>query len=283
MFSPEEWDANQEEVFMYITGNYETISFELKEHIGYLTINREKKLNALNSQVLSELRTLLTHLIEEDKGQSVKGVLMTGAGEKAFIAGADIAQMQDMSVDEAREFGALGQEVTLLFEKLPMPVIACVNGFALGGGCEMAMACDFIYATENAVFGQPEVKLGLIPGFGGTQRLSKIVGRNRAKEIIYTGRNVKAEEALNMGLAIKLFPTKEEMIAGALKTFSYMLTNSPNAIKISKKVMNEGNDLTVAQGLSHELDQFSAVFSSEDMKEGTTAFIEKRAPNFTGN
>lgn len=268
---------------MYITGNYETIAFELKENIGYLTINREKKLNALNSQVLSELKTLLTHFIEEDKGQTIKGVIITGAGEKAFIAGADIAQMQNMSVEEARDFGALGQEVSLLFEKLPMPIIACVNGFALGGGCEMAMSCDFIYATESAVFGQPEVKLGLIPGFGGTQRLSKIVGRNRAKEIIYTGRNVKAEEALSIGLAIKLFPTKEEMIAGALKTFSYMLSNSPNAIKISKKVMNEGNDLTVTQGLTCELEQFAAVFSSEDMQEGTKAFIEKRAPNFTGN
>ena len=154
---------------MFITNNYETITFEVKEGIGHLTINREKKLNALNSTVLSELKTLLNHLIEEDKGQTVKGVLVTGAGEKAFIAGADIAQMQDMNVEEAREFGALGQEVTLLFERLPMPVIACVNGFALGGGCEMAMACDFIYATETAVFGQPEVKLGLIPGFGGTR------------------------------------------------------------------------------------------------------------------
>lgn len=268
---------------MFITNNYETITFEVKEGIGHLTINREKKLNALNSTVLSELKTLLNHLIEEDKGQTVKGVLVTGAGEKAFIAGADIAQMQDMNVEEARDFGALGQEVTLLFERLPMPVIACVNGFALGGGCEMAMACDFIYATETAVFGQPEVKLGLIPGFGGTQRLSKVVGRNRAKEIIYTGRNVKAEEALRIGLAVKLFASKDEMIAGALKTFSFMTTNSPNAIKISKQVMNGGNDLTVEKGLGLELDQFAAVFSSEDMKEGTKAFVEKRAPNFTGN
>ena len=283
MFWQVEWDANQEEVFMYITGNYETLTFEVKESIGYLTVNREKKLNALNSKVLSELKELLSHLINEDKGQTVKGVIFTGAGEKAFIAGADIAEMQDMSVDQARDFGALGQEVTVLFEQLPMPVIACVNGFALGGGCEMAMACDFIYATDNAVFGQPEVKLGLIPGFGGTQRLSRIVGRNRAKEIIYTGRNVKAEEALAMGLAIKLFPTKEEMIAGALKTFSYILTVSPNAVKLSKKVMNSGNDLTVTDGLRHELEQFAAIFSSEDMKEGTKAFIEKRAPNFTGN
>ena len=157
---------------MFITDNYETITFEVKDNIGHLTIDREKKLNALNSQVLNELKTLLTHLIKEDKGRTVKGVIVTGAGEKAFIAGADIAEMQDMSVDQARVFGALGQEVTVLFEQLPMPVIACVNGFALGGGCEMAMACDFIYATENAVFGQPEVKLGLIPGFGNSKAFS---------------------------------------------------------------------------------------------------------------
>lgn len=267
---------------MFITSNYETITFEVKENIGYLTVNREKKLNALNSQVLSELKELLSHLINEDKGQTVRGVILTGAGEKAFIAGADIAEMQDMTVDQARSFGALGQEVTLLFEQLPMPVIACVNGFALGGGCEMAMACDFIYATESAVFGQPEVKLGLIPGFGGTQRLARLIGRNRAKEIIYTGRNVAAAEALEVGLAVKLFASKEELIAGAEKTLSYVFKVSPNAVKLSKKVMNSGNDLTVSEGLSHELEQFAAIFSSEDMKEGTSAFVEKRAPNFTG-
>lgn len=268
---------------MYIANNYETITFEVKAGLGYLTINREKKLNALNSQVLSELRNLLSHLIEEDKGSTVKGIIFTGAGEKAFIAGADIAEMQDMSLEQAREFGGLGQEVTLLFEKLPMPVIACVNGFALGGGCELAMACDFIYATDTATFGQPEVKLGLIPGFGGTQRLAKLVGRARAKEIIYTGRNVSAQEAKEIGLAVSLFPNKEDLISGAEKTFSKIFRVSPNAVKISKKVMNDGNDLTVPQGLSLELDKFAEVFTSDDMKEGTTAFVEKREANFTGN
>jgi len=209
-------------------------------------------------------------------------LIVTGAGEKSFIAGADIAEMQDMSVDEGRSFGALGQEVTLLFESLPMPAIACVNGFALGGGCEMALACDFIYATESAVFGQPEVKLGLIPGFGGTQRLSKVVGRNRAKEIIYTGRNVLADEAAQIGLTIKTFSTKEELIAAAEKTLGLVQRVSPNAVRISKKVMNSGNDLTNEEGLKQELDQFSAIFSSEDMKEGTKAFVEKRKPEFTG-
>jgi len=278
----EEWDANQEEVFMFITDNYETITFEIKNGVGHLTINREKKLNALNSTVLAELKKILSHLIEEDRGHTVKGLIVTGAGEKSFIAGADIAEMQDMSVDEGRSFGALGQEVTLLFESLPMPAIACVNGFALGGGCEMALACDFIYATESAVFGQPEVKLGLIPGFGGTQRLSKVVGRNRAKEIIYTGRNVLADEAAQIGLTIKTFSTKEELIAAAEKTLGLVQRVSPNAVRISKKVMNSGNDLTNEEGLKQELDQFSAIFSSEDMKEGTKAFVEKRKPEFTG-
>ena len=267
---------------MFITKNYETLSLDLKDGIGYVTINREKKLNALNSMVLKELKDLLEHIINEDKNFSIKGMILTGSGEKAFIAGADIAEMSDMTKDEANDFGKLGQDVTLLFEKLPIPVIACVNGFALGGGCEMAMSCDFIYATKNAVFGQPEVRLGLIPGFGGTQRLSRLVGRNLAKELIYTGRNVKADEAKEVGLALRLFETKDELIGAAEETLKGIQQMSPLAVSLSKRVMNEGNDLTVSQGLACELDQFAAVFGSEDMKEGTSAFMEKRAPNFTG-
>lgn len=261
--------------------NFETIIYEVKEGVGYLTINREKALNALNSQVLTELKTLLTELIEK-KSYDTKGIVLTGAGEKAFIAGADIKEMADMTVDQAKEFGELGQSVTTLFEKLHIPVIACVNGFALGGGCEIAMSCDFIYATNSAVFGQPEVKLGLIPGFGGTQRLSRYIGRNRAREIVYTGRNMKAEEAHRVGLAVWVFENKEDMIKGALGAFSMMSKVSPLAIETAKKVMNDGNDLTVEQGLQCELDQFANIFGSEDMKEGTKAFMEKRAPNFTG-
>ena len=161
-------------------------------------------------------------------------------------------------------------------------VIAAVNGFALGGGCEMAMSCDFIYATDNAVFGQPEVKLGLIPGFGGTQRLAKLVGRNNAKELIYSGRNVKADEALRMGLIVRTFPSKEAMMTEALKTLKTISSNSPFAVSIAKKVMNEGIDLTIAEGLQLEKRQFSGIFSSEDMREGTRAFVEKRAPSFKG-
>jgi enoyl-CoA hydratase len=209
-------------------------------------------------------------------------MILTGAEEKAFIAGADIKGMTSMSASEAETFARLGQENTLLFESLNIPVIACVNGYALGGGCEMAMSCDFIFATKTAVFGQPEVKLGLIPGFGGTQRLSKLVGRNRAKEITFSGRNVAIEEAMNIGLVVSVFESKDEMINGAKTYLSKMMRNSPLAVYEAKRVMNEGNDLTVSEGLNVEAKAFGAIFNSSDMKEGTAAFIEKRKPVFTG-
>lgn len=267
---------------MFIAKDYETIQVELQDSLALVTINREKSLNALNHQVLRELKDLLEHIINEDRNFSLKGMILTGAGDKAFIAGADIKSMTDMGPEQAQEFGQLGQEVTLLFERLPIPVIACVNGFAFGGGCEMAMSCDFIYATENAVFGQPEVKLGLIPGFGGTQRLSRLIGRARAKEVIYSGRNIKADEAHRVGLAVRLFPDRESLIEGARKTLGQIKEVSPLAVSLCKKVMNVGNDLTIPQGLGCELEQFAGVFSSEDMKEGTRAFVEKRKANFVG-
>lgn len=267
-----------ERVFM--NTNFETITFEKVGDFGVLTINREKSLNALNSQVHMELKDCLSVLkLNEDR---LKGLILTGAGEKAFIAGADIVEMSEMSADEAYDFATLGQENTLLLEDLPFPAIACVNGFALGGGCEMAMACDFIYATENAVFGQPEVKLGLIPGFGGTQRLAKLIGRNKAKEIMYTGRNVKIAEAQELGLVVKTFSSKEEMIEAAMGTLGKISNNSPHAVGMAKYVMNSGNDLTVAEGLEIEAKHFGEMFNSFDMKEGTKAFIEKRVPEFKG-
>lgn len=264
---------------MTTLNNYETLGFEVKEGIAFLTVNREKSLNALNSQVLSELKDLLTHLKNEE---GIRGMVFTGSGEKAFIAGADIKEMQDMTKEQAHAFGKLGQDVTLLFEDQIFPIIACVNGFALGGGCEMAMACDFIYASESAVFGQPEVKLGLIPGFGGTQRLSRIIGRNRAKEIVYSGRNMDAQEAFRVGLAVRVLKDKEELVSSAVDTINKIARVSPLAVSLAKKVMNSGNDLTVAEGLNHELDQFAEIFTSADMKEGTQAFVEKRKPVFKG-
>lgn len=261
--------------------SFTTLKFEAQERFGVITVNRPTKMNALNTEVLSELKELLTELKSDDKFELL-GLILTGEGDKAFIAGADIAEMADMTPSDAYTLGQLGQQVTVLFETLQIPVIACVNGFALGGGCEMAMSCDFIYATDNAVFGQPEVKLGLIPGFGGTQRLAKLVGRNNAKELIFSGRNVKADEALRMGLVVRTFASKEAMMAEAMKTLKAIAANSPFAVSVAKKVMNEGIDLTIAEGLQLEKRQFSGIFSSDDMHEGTRAFVEKRAPSFKG-
>lgn len=262
--------------------SYSTLKFSLQEKFGIITINRPNKLNALNFELLSELKELLIELKKDEEKFEILGLLVTGEGEKAFIAGADIAEMSEMTPSDAFTFGQLGQGVTLLFEALNIPVIACVNGFALGGGCEMAMSCDFIYATNNAVFGQPEVKLGLIPGFGGTQRLAKLIGRNNAKELIYTGKNINATEAARMGLTVKTFSSKAEMLDEGIKTLKLIASNSPYAVSIAKKVMNEGIDLTIAEGLQLEKRQFSGIFSSEDMREGTKAFVDKRTPEFRG-
>lgn len=259
----------------------ELITYTIEDGVGILTLNRPDKLNALNSDVLAELQAFFSKL-KEERSFEVSGIIFTGAGEKAFIAGADIAEMQNMSKEEAYKFGWIGQKVTHLIEELHLPVIACVNGFALGGGCEMAMACDFIYATENAIFGQPEVKLGLIPGFGGTQRLSKYVGRARAKEIIYSGRNIKIDEAKRLGLVLETFSEKNEMLDAAKSYFERMGKNSPMAIMLSKKAINKGVDLPNVDGLEIELDTFSEAFATEDMKEGTQAFVEKRKPDFKG-
>ncbi|MDD4974789.1 MAG: enoyl-CoA hydratase-related protein [Bacteriovorax sp.] len=266
---------------MNINKNWNTLKVSTEESFTTITINRPSKLNALNIELLSELKELLIE-INKDESFNIKGIIVTGEGDKAFIAGADIAEMSDMTPSDAYTFGQLGQQVTVMFETLKVPVLACVNGFALGGGCEIAMSCDFIYSTNNAVFGQPEVKLGLIPGFGGTQRLAKLVGRNQAKEMIYTGRNVKACEALSMGLVLRTFATKDQMIEEATKTLREVMANSSFAVSIAKKVMNEGIDLTITEGLQLEKRQFSAIFSSEDMREGTKAFMEKRTPIFKG-
>ncbi len=258
--------------------SYQFLKFEVENNIGVLTLNREDKLNALSAEVIEELKCLL----EEISSQKLIGLIFTGAGEKAFIAGADIKAMTEMSDREAETFAFAGQHVSLMFEELRFPVIAAVNGFALGGGLEMALACDFIYATENAVFGLPEVSLGLIPGFGGTQRLARIVGRNRAKELVYTGRKVKIEEAIKIGLVVKSFETKVEMLNSAEDLLKKIERNSPHAIGVAKFVINKGIDLTVNDGLNIEKEQFSLLFDSYDMKEGTKAFLEKRKPEFKG-
>jgi enoyl-CoA hydratase len=261
-----------------MTNDFKFLHFEQINNIGVLTLNREDKLNALNETVLDELRLFL----ESAYKLKLKGLIFTGAGEKSFIAGADIAQMQGMSEKEAQDFSYKGQQVTFMLEELRFPVIAAVNGFALGGGCEMALACDFILCTENAVFGLPEVSLGLIPGFGGTQRLPKIVGRNRAKEIIYTGKKVSAQDAKNIGLVLSVHENKEALLQEAMSIIERASRNSLNAIGVAKFVINRGTDLPNEEGLKFEKNHFADIFNSFDMKEGVNAFIEKRKPEFKG-
>lgn len=256
--------------------NFETIHLDTSGEVGILTINRPAKLNALNIQVHRELKNLLTEL----QHSSLKGLILTGEGEKAFIAGADIAEMKPMMKAEAAAFSELGQQVTLLMESLPFPTIAAVNGFALGGGFEMALACDFIFATENAVFGLPEVKLGLIPGFGGTQRLTRVVGERRAKEIMFSGRNIKASEAKSLGIALELFADKAQLMEETKNWFKQANANSSFAIARAKETLRTGTEMTLEAGLEVEAKAFGDIFQTEQMIEGTQAFLEKRKANF---
>jgi enoyl-CoA hydratase len=256
--------------------NFETIRLETEGEIGILTINRPTKLNALNVQVHRELK----HCLIELRETKLKGLILIGEGEKAFIAGADIAEMRPMLTDEAHAFSELGQQVSLLFESLPFPTIAAVNGFALGGGFEMAMSCDFIFATKNAVFGLPEVKLGLIPGFGGTQRLARIVGERRAKELMFSGRNITSEEAKVLGIALEVFEDKVRLLEGCHNWFKLALLNSNEAIARAKETLRHGIEKNLDEGLQIEARAFGNIFQTNQMIEGTSAFIEKRKAQF---
>lgn len=259
--------------------SFETLLIEQKEEFIVLTVNRPEKLNALSTLVLSEMKEFLLSL---KKGQDfkVRGLILTGAGEKSFIAGADIQAMSLMTSFEAKALSALAQEVTLLIESLSIPVIAAVNGYALGGGCEIAISCDYIYCTTNAIFGQPEVNLGLIPGFGGCVRLSRLVGLARAKEMIYTGRNVNAIEAEKVGLTLKIFGTKEEMIREAIKSLSLIRQKSGVAVALSKRTIQEAANLSTEEALQFENANYQKIFETEDSQIGIQAFLEKRKPEF---
>ena len=261
--------------------NYETLALSMDEGVVTIMINRPDKLNALSEVVLNELKDCLS-LMSKDKGFTLKGVTLTGSGEKAFIAGADISKMAKMNVQEGRALGALGQEVSVLFETLQVPVIAAVNGFALGGGCEMAMSCDVIFASKNAIFGQPEVKLGLIPGFGGTQRLPRYIGRPRAKELTYTGRHINAALAKEWGLVNEVYDDIPSMLEAAKSLHKEMQKNSSYAVAAAKKAINEAVDLEMNEALKVELDQFEVTFASEDKKVGVQAFLNKEKPAFKG-
>jgi len=259
--------------------NFETLRVGKTGAVVTLTIYRPERLNALSEQVFHELKDLFLDLQQGQLGP-VRGMILTGAGEKAFIAGADIQRMSQMTAVQGESFAALGQEISQMIESLPFPVIACVDGYALGGGCEMAMSCDYIFATEKAVFGQPEVNLGLIPCFGGCVRLLRLVGPGRAKEMIYTGRNVKASEAKAMGLVNEVFQTREDMLLAAEQSFDLIAQKSPMAIQICKQVLGRMFGETTEEALRIERSGFRQAFESPDQKEGVSAFLEKRTARF---
>lgn len=239
--------------------------------VAILTINNPKALNALSTAVLQDLEEAVNDVKNDD---DIYAVIITGAGPKSFVAGADIAEMKDKTVEEAAEYGAFGNKVFRTIETMEKPVIAAINGFALGGGNELAMACDIRLAAENAVFGQPEVGLGITPGFGGTQRLARIVPVGIAKEIIYTGRNIKAPKALEIGLVNAVYP-QEELMDAAKKMANGIAKNAPKAVAASKAAINKGLDGTMDEGIAIEVEEFSNCFATEDQKYGMDCFLNK--------
>ena len=252
------------------------IETKVDNNIAILTVNRPESLNAMNKNVIFKFIDEIEKLISNG---DIKVIIVTGAGDKAFIAGADIKLMQKMNNKEAYDFAKYGHRLTNIIETSSKPIIAAVNGFALGGGCEIALACHIRIASENAVFGQPEVKIGLLPGWGGTQRLPRVVGKGLANELILTGRNIKSEEALNIGLVNKVAP-KEGLISSCLDIAKLILKNSPNAISESIKLINLSSGTKLNKGLSFEAKKYSELFETKETKEGLTAFVEKRPPKY---
>jgi enoyl-CoA hydratase len=257
---------------------FENLLFEKKQSIGYVTINRPKVLNALNSATMQELRTVFTDLKDD---REVRVVILTGAGEKSFVAGADIGELQKNNAIEAKEYTHRGQAVLDLIENLGKPVIACINGFALGGGCELAMACTMRLAGENAKLGQPEVKLGIIPGYGGTQRLPRLVGKGLAMQLLLTGEMIAAREAHRIGLVNEVV-SADQLISRAEAIAQSIIKNAPLAIQYCLEAVNHGMETTLPEGLFLEATLFAVSCASDDKKEGTSAFLEKRQANFNG-
>lgn len=257
---------------------FENILLEVDGGTAIVTINRPKALNALNEATLKELDQVFTDLGADDL---VHVVILTGAGEKAFVAGADISFMKELTAIEGRSFALLGQAVFNRIENLPQPVIAAINGFALGGGCELAMACDIRLVSENAKFGQPEVNLGVPPGFAGTQRLPRLVGKGRAKELLYTGDMIDGQEAYRIGLANKVYPAVE--LLDAAKALAKKISGKGQiAVRLTKSAINQGLEMDAARGMAYEAEVFGLAFATNDQTEGMTAFLEKRKPEFTG-
>ncbi len=258
--------------------SYQYLNVQIEEAICTVSINRPDKLNALNVAVIEELRSVFTKIQDH---QEIKGVILTGEGEKAFAAGADIAEIAELNDLRARKFAENGQEVFTLIENCPKPVIAAVNGFALGGGCELAMACHFRIASANAKFGQPEVNLGLIPGYGGTQRLTTLIGRGRAMELMMTGDMLTAQEALTLGLVNHILPDKATLIEKATEILKKIAGKAPLAIAMVVECVNAAHH-HLDSGFQHEANSFAGLCKTQDFKEGTSAFIEKRKATFTG-
>jgi len=255
---------------------FETLLFESKNRIGYVTINRPDKLNALNAKAKSELKQLFERLKVDD---TVDIVILTGAGEKAFVAGTDIKELTELNAESGKDFSSSGQSVFDSIENLGKPVIAAVNGFALGGGCELALACTLRIASDTAKFGQPEVNLGIIPGYGGTQRLARLVGKGKAMELILTGDQIDAQEALRIGLINKVVPAAE--LKTAVETLARkILAKGQVAIRLSLKAVNMSQETNLTDGQALEASLFGVCCGSEDFKEGTKAFLEKRKPEF---
>jgi enoyl-CoA hydratase/carnithine racemase len=254
------------------------VLYEKKGAIAYVTVNRPKVLNALNKATWADLRTAFEDARDDT---AVRGVILTGAGNKAFIAGADIGELAHVAAFEAEQSSRFGQEVLDLIENLGKPVVAAVNGFALGGGCETAMACTIRIAVENAKFGQPEVKLGLVPGGGGTQRLPRLVGKGRALQLILSGEMISAQEAFRIGLVNEIVPAAD-LITRAEAILNKIASNAPIAVKFALEAANKGLETSQSEGLLLEASYFGLCAATEDKEEGTTAFLEKRAPRFHG-
>jgi len=264
---------------MSSTLTLENVLYEKKGAIAYVTINRPKEMNALNLKTWENLRAAFE---DARNDTAIRGVILTGAGDKAFIAGADISELATITAVEAERSSSYGQEVLNLIENLGKPVIAAVNGFSLGGGCETAMACTIRVAAEHAQFGQPEVTLGIIPGGGGTQRLPRLVGKGRALQIILSGERINAQEAYRIGLVNEVVPVAANLIPRAEAILNQIFKNAPIAVKYSLEAVNKGLETSIADGLSLEASLFGICATTEDKKEGTQAFLQKRHANFKG-
>ena len=259
--------------------DYDLLQIKINKGWGVIKINRPKALNALNRKVLEELNKSIKEL---NKKNEIKAIVITGKGKKAFVAGADIAAMKSMNSFEAEDFAKLGQDTFSLIENCPKPIIAAINGFALGGGCELAMACDLRIAADNAKFGQPEITLGIIPGFSGTQRMPKLIGEAKAKELIFTGENINADEAVKLGLINKKV-SQEELMEEVKNLVKKIIDKSPLIMKLAKESINVGMHMDIEKGSDLEKNLFSLCFTTHDQKEGMDAFLNKRKANFKGD